>query len=72
MSHFFDSIQEFLRSNQPWGQVKPPELCKFIAQVYKTSTHTDDLRELTQDCQFSWSLGRRFSRTSSHPGSAVN
>ena len=23
-------------------------------------------------CQFSWSLGRRFSRTSSHPGSAVN
>ena len=49
MSHFFDSIQEFLRSNQPWGQVKPPELCKFIAQVYKTSTHTDDLRELTQD-----------------------
>ena len=24
------------------------------------------------ECQFSWSLGRRFSRTSSHPGSAVN
>ena len=23
-------------------------------------------------CQFSWSLGRRFSRTSSHPGSAVS
>ena len=25
-----------------------------------------------QWCQFSWSLGRRFSRTSSHPGSAVS
>ena len=23
-------------------------------------------------CQFSWSLGRRFSRPSSHPGSAVS
>ena len=49
MSHFFDSIQELLRSNQPRGQVKPPELCKFIAEVYKASTHTGDLRELTQD-----------------------
>ena len=31
------------------------------------------VHELMEDrCQFSWSLGRRFSRTSSHPGSAVN
>ena len=27
---------------------------------------------LLSGCQFSWSLGRRFSRTSSHPGSAVS
>ena len=28
--------------------------------------------QIGADCQFSGSLGRRFSRTSSHPGSAVN
>ena len=49
MSHFFDCIQEFLTSDQPCGQVKPPELCKFIAEVYKASTHTGGLRALAQD-----------------------
>ena len=49
MPHFFDSTQEFLRSDQLWGHVRPPELDEFIGEVYKTSTHTGELRELTQD-----------------------
>ena len=32
----------------------------------------DGIVQPEPDCQFSWSLGRRFSRTSSHPGSAVS
>ena len=37
-----------------------------------TSRHTRRILAAYRECQFSWSLGRRFSRTSSHPGSAVN
>ena len=37
-----------------------------------TSTSIFRVDLIEPDCQFSWSLGRRFSRTSSHPGSAVN
>ena len=49
MAHFFTSTHEFLGSDQLWGHVKLQDRDNFIGEVYKASTHTRELRELTQD-----------------------
>ena len=54
----------------------PPESLETIRNRLANDNNryeTDSPRKLVMSsCQFSWSLGRRFSRTSSHPGSAVS
>ena len=49
MPHLFNSVREFLQSDQHRGQVEPPELGGFRGEVYKSATEIGQLRELTED-----------------------
>ena len=49
MPHLFNTVQEFLQSDQQWGQVEPPELGGFRGEVRKSATEIGQLRELTED-----------------------
>ena len=49
MPQLFESVQEFLQSDQQWGQVEPPELGGFRGEVCKSATEIGQLRELTED-----------------------
>ena len=33
MPHLFNTVQEFLQSDQQWGQVEPPELGGFRGEM---------------------------------------